>query len=220
MGRLNVSRRTAAYLAEAATLALGVPALRRAIRSPRGGPLFRRRTIELAAVWTAGALAVKATAEVGRRRPSRPYDVLVRPALTATAAVGVCSAGALVGSRIPLVRREIADVVDHARRGPLLPVASLALLTGAAEELFFRGASYDVAELAKLPPVAGTTALHVVVTTATGNPVLVVASGLLSTLAGWERARTGSVLASVVVHVVWSSGMLVALPPIVNRAER
>lgn len=219
MGRLSVSRRTAAYAAEAATLGLGALWQRRALRSARGGTLFRRRMVGLAAIWTAGAVAVEAASNVGRTRTARPYDVLVRPALTAAAAVGVCATGAFVGARIPFVRHQIADVMDHARKGPVLPVAGLALLTGAAEELFFRGASYDLVAEAKLHPVAATTALHVAVTATIGNPVLVVASGLLSTLAGWERARTGSVLAPVVVHVVWSSGMLVALPPIVSHAE-
>lgn len=162
---------------------------------------------------------MRAAGAAGSSRSPQLYDALVRPALAGAAAVGACAAGALIGSRIPWVHHQIADVIDHARKGPLLPVAGLALLTGAAEELFFRGASYDVAALAGIPPVAGTTALHMVVTTATGNPVLVVASGLLSTLAGWERARTGSVLAPVVVHVVWSTGMLVVLPPIVNAGN-
>lgn len=199
------------------TLAVGTPMLRRAIRSPRGGMAFRRSTVELAAVWSAGAAVTRA---LGARVPATPFGlraVVLRSAATGVATVGVFSVGALVGARLPFVRNRMADVLDHARKGPLPTVAGLALLTGAAEEVFFRGALYDVSGAAGLPAVPVTTAVHMAVTTATGNPMLVLASGVLSTLAGVERARTGSVVAPVVLHLVWSTGMLLVLPPIVNR---
>lgn len=141
---------------------------------------------------------------------------MLQPAATGAATVAVFTAGALVGARLPIVRDRMADVLDHARKGPLPMVAGLALLAGAAEEIFFRGGLYDVAAHLGLPPVQSTTAVHMAVTTATGNPMLVLASGLLSTLTGLERERTGSVVAPVVLHVVWSAGMLLILPPIVN----
>lgn len=187
--------------------------LRRAIRSPRGGMAFRRRTVELAAVWTAGAVAIRA---LGERPSGELRSVVLQPAATGAATVGVFTVGALVGARLPIVRDRMADVLDHARKGPLPTVAGLALLTGAAEEVFFRGGLYDVTGHLGLPPVRTTTAVHMAVTTATGNPMLVLASGLLSALAGLERERTGSVVAPVVLHVVWSAGMLLVLPPIVN----
>ncbi|WP_446666424.1 CPBP family glutamic-type intramembrane protease [Flexivirga sp. B27] len=209
-------RRIAALVAEAATLAAGVPALRRAIRSPRGGPDFRRRTVELAVIWTVGAVAVR-VATPAERRPFDVREQVLRPAAVGAGLVAAFAAGGVVGSRVPLLRKQIADVVDHARKGPLVPVAALALLTGAAEELFFRGASYDMARSVGLPAVAGTTALHILVTSATGNPMLVLASGPLSVLAGCERARTDSVVAPLVLHVIWSTGMLCVLPPILQR---
>jgi uncharacterized protein len=141
---------------------------------------------------------------------------VLQPAATGAATVAVFAAGAVIGARLPLVRDRMADVLDHARKGPLPTVAGLALVTGAAEEVFFRGGLYDVAAHLGLPSVQTTTAVHMAVTTATGNPMLVLASGLLSTLAGLERERTRSVVAPVVLHVVWSAGMLLVLPPIVN----
>ncbi|HWC24685.1 MAG TPA: CPBP family intramembrane glutamic endopeptidase [Flexivirga sp.] len=220
MGGLTVGapnlRPDTATAAAAATLAIGTPMLRRAIRSPRGGMAFRRRTVELAAVWTAGAAAIRLIDGRGFELPADLRAVVLQPAAVGAVTVGVFTAGALVGSRLPFVRDRMADVLDHARKGPLPTVAGLALLTGATEELFFRGALYDVAAHLGLPVLATTTALHMAVTTATGNPMLVLASGLLSTLTGLERARTGSVVAPVVLHVVWSAGMLLVLPPIVN----
>lgn len=204
----------AATAAAAATIAVGTPMLRRAIRSPRGGTAFRRRTVELAAVWTGGAVAVRI---IGNQGSSDLRAVVLQPAVTGAATVGVFTVGALAASHVEAVRSPIADVLDHARKGSLPIVAGLALLTGATEELFFRGALYDVAEQVGLPAVPTTTALHMAVTAVTGNPMLVFASGLLSTLTGVERARTGSVVASVVLHLVWSTGMLLMLPPIVNR---
>lgn len=178
---------------------------------------FRRSTVELAAVWTAGATVTRA---LGVRVPARLFGlraVVLRSAATGVATVGVFTVGALVGARLPFVRDRMADVLDHARKGPLPTVTALALLTGAAEEVFFRGALYDVAGKLGLPAVQTTTAVHMAVTAATGNPMLVLASGPLSALAGLERARTGSVVAPVVLHVVWSTGMLLVLPPIVER---
>lgn len=203
----------AATAAAAATIAVGTPMLRRAIRSPRGGTAFRRRTVELAAVWTGGAVAVRI---IGNQGSSDLRAVVLQPAVTGAATVGVFTVGALAASHVEAIRSPIADVLDHARKGSLPIVAGLALLTGATEELFFRGALYDVAEQVGVPAVPITTALHMAVTAATGNPMLVFASGLLSTLTGLERARTGSVVASVVLHLVWSTGMLLVLPPIVK----
>lgn len=203
--------------AAATTLAVGTPMLRRAIRSPRGGAAFRRRALELAAAWTTGAVAVRAIEQAGFELPTDLRAVVLQPAAAGTATIGVFTAGALVAARLPFVRDRMADVLDHARQGSLPIVAGLALLTGATEELFFRGALYDVAGHLGLPEVLSTTVVHMAVTTATGNPMLVLASGLLSTLAGLERAHTDSVIAPVVLHVVWSAGMLLVLPPIVSR---
>lgn len=203
--------------AAATTLAVGTPMLRRAIRSPRGGAAFRRRALELAAAWTTGAVAVRAIEQTGFELPTDLRAVVLQPAAAGTVTIGVFTVGARVAARLPFVRDRMADVLDHARQGSLPIVAGLALLTGATEELFFRGALYDVAGHLGLPEVLSTTVVHMAVTTATGNPMLVLASGLLSTLAGLERAHTDSVIAPVVLHVVWSAGMLLVLPPIVNR---
>lgn len=203
-------------LVAAATLAVGVPTLRAAITAPRGSATFRRRTIALAAIWTVGALAA--------RQPSQQPDQAHRPlgrdvgtaALAGTGLVAVFAVGAVIGTRISFMRSNIAAVVDHARRGEKFQVVTLALLTGAAEELYFRGAGYDVAAQLGLPPVPASTVLHAAATAATGNPMLVLASLPLSVVAGIDRDRTSTVVGPVIIHVVWSTGMLLILPPLLT----
>lgn len=205
-----------------ATLAAGTPLLRAAITAPRGGAAFRRRTAALAATWTAGGAAT------GQFQPrlwqvkdrDELTDRVLRPAATAAAAVGVFAAGAVVVSKVPFLRREIETVMAHATRGSFAQAAALALVTGATEEVFFRGTVHDLANTFGLRPVRTSTALYTLTTTATGNPLLVFAAGVLGLLAGHERERTDSLLAPTLVHMGWSLGMLTILPRVTGRQRR
>ena len=73
---------------------------------------------------------------------------------------------------------------------PLLVL--ITAVTGAAEELFFRGAAY-----AATPrhPVLVTTALYTLATFATGNVMLTFAAVLLGLVVGLERRASGGILA-------------------------
>lgn len=202
-----------------ATVGVGGPLLRAAITAPRGGPAFRRRTAALAATWASGAAA---TGQLDPQlwRVLDAHDLrerVLKPAATAAAAVGVFAAGAVVVSKVPFLRREIETVIAHATRGSFAQAAGLALVTGATEEMFFRGTVHDLAQTFELRPVRATTAVYTAVTTSTGNPLLVFAAGALGFLAGRERTRTGSLLAPTIVHLGWSVGMLTVLPRVVRR---
>lgn len=214
-------RGSATELLAAGTLAVGTPLLRAAILAPRGGSSFRRRTLALAATWAAGGAAT------GQLRPElwrvRDRDELtervLRPAATAAGTVAVFAAGALVVSRVPVLRREIETVIAHATRGSFVQAAALAFLTGVTEEVFFRGTLHELATARGLPEPATTTAAYAVTTCATGNPLLVLASAILGGLAGLERRRTGSVLAPAVLHLGWSVGMVTVLPRVLARYD-
>jgi membrane protease YdiL (CAAX protease family) len=126
--------------------------------------------------------------------------------LAGVGAFGVFYGCALVSRHIPPLRRAIAGVLDYAHRGSTASVAATTLVTGAAEEVFFRGALYDAAGASR------STALYVLSTCATRNPALVLASGVMGTLFAWQRHRSGGVQAPLLTHVVWSTLMLAFMP--------
>nr|WP_279671549.1 CPBP family intramembrane metalloprotease [Flexivirga meconopsidis] len=218
------SRRPAALRrarwASAVTIAAGAPVLRTAITSPPGGRKFRRWTVVLASTWTAGAVAGSPRPLRQLVRPATLTRSVVRPAIIGAGAVAVFSAGAVVTTRIPLLRDRIRAVVDHARHGSLPTVIGLALLTGVTEELFFRGPLYDAVDLPGVHPVLTSTAIYTLVTCATGNPMLVFAAGVLGTITALDRRATGDVIGPAVIHLTWSTGMLLVLPPMVHRFDR
>jgi membrane protease YdiL (CAAX protease family) len=102
--------------------------------------------------------------------------------------------------------------LEYTNHGPLLLIVLIALVNGVAEELFFRGALYTA--LGRFYPVAISTLLYAVATSATGNPMLGFAALILGTVCGLQRRATGGVLAPVLTHMVWGLIMVVALPPI------
>lgn len=205
-------------LVSVATIAVGAPVLRTALKQPPGSRSFQVWTVALAGVWTAGAFA-SGPLHVGhsnsRQGPVRP---LTRPLAIGTGAVAVFSLGGMVVVQIPLLRKEIESVVQHARFGDLRLVVPLTLVTGAAEELFFRGALYAATPAPH--QVALTTAAYGTTTLATGNPMLVFASVLLGAITGISRRVTGGVLSPIIVHGTWSTGMLVILPKLTERAAQ
>ncbi|WP_410596443.1 CPBP family intramembrane glutamic endopeptidase [Amycolatopsis sp. lyj-23] len=182
----------------AAVTAAGSGLLGASLASRPGSRRFHVLTASVAATWLAGAQAAGPVPR-GRR------DV-VQPAVAGAGAFGVFYGCALVARRIPPLRRAIAGVLTHAHRGSTVSVAATALLTGAAEEVFFRGALYD----ATGPRTS--TAVYVLSTTATRNPALVLASAVMGTVFAWQRGRSGGVQAPVLTHVVWSALMLAFMP--------
>nr|WP_225956088.1 CPBP family intramembrane glutamic endopeptidase [Amycolatopsis lexingtonensis] len=160
-----------------------------------GSRRFHTLTASVAATWFAGA------GRVPRGRPD-----VVQPLVVGAGAFGVFYGCALVARHIPPLRRAITGVLDHAHRGSTPSVAVTALVTGVAEEAFFRGALYDAFG------ARGATAAYVLSTTATRNPALVLASAVMGALFAAQRHRAGGVQAPMLTHVAWSALMLAAMP--------
>jgi membrane protease YdiL (CAAX protease family) len=179
----------------AGVTAAGSGLLGASLASRPGSRRFHVLTASVAATWFAGAGPVPR----GRR------DV-AWPVLAGAGAFGAFYGGALVARRIPPLRRAIAGVLGHAHHGSTPSVVTTTLVTGAAEEIFFRGALYDAFG------ARGSTAMYVLSTTATRNPALVLASTAMGTLFAVQRGRSGGVLAPLLTHVVWSALMLGFLP--------
>ncbi|MEV6621625.1 CPBP family intramembrane glutamic endopeptidase [Amycolatopsis sp. NPDC051106] len=179
----------------AGVTAAGSGLLGASLASRPGSRRFHVLTASVAATWFAGAGPVPR----GRR------DV-VQPVVAGAGAFGVFYGCALVARRIPPLRRAIAGVLGHAHHGSAPSVAATTLVTGVAEEFFFRGALYDAFGARR------STALYVLSTTATRNPALVLASTVMGTLFAVQRGRSGGVQAPLLTHVVWSALMLAFLP--------
>ena len=64
--------------------------------------------------------------------------------------------------------------------------------------------------------VAVSTVLYMLVTLASGVPLLVLAAGVLGVVTGLQRRVTGGVLGPILVHVAWSMSMLFLLPPVLD----
>ncbi len=180
------------------------------LRTEPGSPEFYLASLGLSAVWAIGALA-SGPLHLGRilhpeRDPIRP---VVAPIVLGLALAGLFVVGGLVVREIPALAGQVDSVVDYADQGTLPLLVLITAVTGAAEELFFRGAAY-----AAVPrhPVLVTTALYTLATYATGNVMLTFAAALLGLLVGLERRASGGILGPILTHVTWSLSMLLVLP--------
>ncbi|MGW4486238.1 CPBP family glutamic-type intramembrane protease [Amycolatopsis sp. NPDC004368] len=188
-----------------AVTAAGTALLGRSLATPPGSARFPLRTGAVAATWVAGGLAAGPPPRGSSRHP------VATPVAVGVGAFGVFYGCALVARRIPPLSRAIAGVLAYADRGTGPAIYATTLLTGAAEEVFFRGALHSAATRA---PVATSTAVYALSTVATRNPALVAASIVMGTLFGLQRRATGGIQAPLLTHVVWSALMLTALPPL------
>jgi uncharacterized protein len=139
---------------------------------------------------------------------------LLTPVAIGVAAGAVFLAGGSVVRLISPLRTYVAHVLDPAQQGNLALVALLALANGIGEEIFFRGALF--AAVGRRFPVRASTAVYVLVTVATRNPMLVFAAAVMGTLFGLQRRASGGILAPMLTHLTWSMIMLFALPPVIG----
>ncbi len=202
----------------ALTLMVGMPLLAWALRIRPGDWLFYAATLALALVWSIGAMA-SGPLHAGwghTRRGGHAARPVVQSLALGTLVLGVFLAGALLVGRLPSLRASLVVLLDHARLGSTLTVLALTVVNGIAEELYFRGALF-----AALPrwPVAITTVLYGLTTVGTGIPLLVVAALVLGVVTGLQRRVTGGILGPAITHLVWSCGMLLLLPPVLNVAR-
>ena len=189
------------------------------LRIEPGDARFYWAGIGLAAVWAAGAFA-SGPMHLGTAPHPRPR---VRPSgrpvprSWAFSPLAVCLLAAALVARAPTLREPVDDLLDHARFGSLPAVLVITVLNGIAEELYFRGALY--AALRRTHPVAVTTVLYALTTVGSGIPLLVIAALLIGLLTALQRRVTGGVLGPIIIHLTWSVGMLLLLPPVLESAR-
>lgn len=187
----------------AAVCLAGAGALRASFAAEPGSRRFYALTGQVALTWLLGSAALR----TGRRGSVSAATVPTSIA-TGAAAFGAFYTAARISRHIRPLRRALAHVLRYAEReSPLVLITTLT--NGAAEEIFFRGALYDNASTR---PVLTSTAAYVLVTSASGNPALALASVVMGTLFALQRRHSGTVLAPLVTHLVWSTLMVSVLP--------
>ncbi|UGT44129.1 CPBP family intramembrane metalloprotease [Nocardia yamanashiensis] len=188
--------------AVAGCTALGAGLLRASLSARPDSRAFYGLSLATAATW-----AVSGTVLGPPRLGNKSGALFALP--IGGAAFGVFYGCALVARRIPTLSRAIADVLRYADEAPSDRTLFIALVSGAGEELFFRGPVYDVAGT---HPVAVSTGVYCLTTTATRNPALVLASAVMGTLFALQRQATGGVVAPLLTHLTWSTLMIRYLP--------
>jgi uncharacterized protein len=192
----------------AVTVVVGMGLLAATLRVPHDSAWFTVLGLLVAATWTVGSFASGPI-------PLEPdgemaWRTFIGPVAVGVAAFGAFLAAYLVARHLPLVGPALDGVLAAADAGPTALVLFVALVNGAGEELFFRGALHAALEPRR--PAIATTIVYVVVTTATGNVALVIAAAVMGTLFSLERLSTRGVLAPMVTHLTWSTLMVLALP--------
>ena len=192
----------------AATFVAGTALLSAALRVPHGSGWFTLLGVLVAVTWTVGSfVSGPIPIQTGRDLAWRSF---VFPSVVGVAAFAGFLAAYLVVRHLPLVGSAVDGVLDAADAGPTALVLFVALVNGAGEELFFRGALH--AALEPHHPAVATTVLYVVVTAATGNIALVIAAAVMGALFTLERLSTRGVLAPMLTHLTWTTLMVLALP--------
>lgn len=195
----------------AVTLVVGALALGAAIAVRPGDPMFYVSSFGVAAIWAVGALA-SGPVRLGRGRTragGTSWSVL-QSVILGGALLAVFLAGSILVGRVPWLRGPVDALMDHARLGSLAIVTVVTVVSGFAEELFFRGALFSA--LPARWSVVGSCVLYGLATVFTGVPLLVFAALVLGLLVGAQRRVTGGFLGPVVTHLTWSLGMLYLLP--------
>ena len=172
---------------------------------------FYLATVTLAVTWAVSAVATGPVplAPPGGRMSRR--DVLL-PVAAGLGLAGLFVVGGLIAREIAIIADAVDEVLVYARRADLPLLLALTVVTGIAEELFFRGALY--AAVPASSGVAVSTAAYALATVASGNLVLGFAALVLGVVVGLERRASGHLLAPILTHVTWSTTMLLVLPAV------
>jgi len=202
-------RRAAWWTAGLAVVA-AAPLLAASLRAEGGGPgSVAGWALGVALTWTLGGLVI-----MRQVPPDHDCREQRRAHLLVVAAVSIGFAGAsllggLVLAWFPPTVAWVAGPVAAAADGRW-GVLAVALLAGAAEEVFFRGALTRL--FAGWARWVVPTAVYALVTLFTGSPALAAMALLLGPVAMWAREITGSLVGALSVHALWTLAMVGLFP--------
>jgi membrane protease YdiL (CAAX protease family) len=187
---------------------VGTALLAATLRVPSGSAWFTVLGLLVAVTWTIGSFVSGPIPF--RPDPEMAWRTFGGPVVAGVAAFVVFLAAYLVARHLPVIGPALDGVLATADAGPTALVLVVALVNGAGEELFFRGALHAALEPHR--PAIATTIVYVAVTMATGNVALIIAAVVMGTLFSLERLSTRGVLAPMLTHLTWSTLMVLALP--------
>ena len=196
----------------AVTLAIASFLMAWTLRITPGDPAIYAITLALGATWVVGAL-LSGKLHLGSanaRTADKDSRAVLQSLLLGLLLVGLFLAGAVVIAAIPALRDPLLALLDHASVGVLPVFIGLLVLNAVAAELFFRGGLY--AATGGPHAVLITTFVFALTTVSTGIPTLAVGAAVLGAVVGLQRRVTGGVLAPIVTHVTWLTGMVLLLP--------
>lgn len=204
--RTPVTARRRIRWVAAVTCVVGAALLAATVNVERGTALFFASGFALAAVWTIGARLAGGRwhleDHVGR-------DVSIGGGV----GIGMFALfviAAAVARQLHILEGPIDAILRQADAAGVGWVIALAVTTGIAEELFFRGALTNA--FAPAHAAVWTTVVYVVVTAAGGNAALVIAAAVMGTVLALERRWTGALVSPIATHVVWSVLMITVFP--------
>lgn len=192
--------------------AAGLPLLNRSLAAEPDSRDFYLLTAGVAATWMAGAMAAGPAQVEPKPLESTmrlALDRVVHPTMVGAGAFAVFWVGAHVARWAPPLDRSVAGALKFANEGSIPLTLAAALLTGAAEEVFFRGPVYDA--VGPDHQVLKSTAAYAVSTIATGSPALILASVAMGSIFSLQRKETDGVIAPMVTHLIWSTLMVLGL---------
>lgn len=208
------SRRRRRQLAAVALTGTGL--LGASLSTKPGSCRFYALTFSAAGTWLVGGLVTEPLHWSSLRGEERSFGRLVAvPVLTGVAAFGCFFGAALVARRIPILNEALTSVLNYAERGSDSWVMATTLANGVAEEVFFRGSLFTALDCTH--PVVASTAVYMLATSATRNPALILASGVMGALFAAQRRASGGIQAPILTHVTWSALMLRYLPTVFRK---
>lgn len=196
----------------AVTLAIASFLVAWTLRISPGDPAIYAVTLALGTTWVVGAM-MSGRLYLGSattRRGDQDSRAIIQSVLLGLLLVGLFLAGAVIVAAIPALRDPFLGLLLHARMGIVPVIVGLLFLNAVAAELFFRGGLY--AATGGQHAVLITTFVFALSTVATGIPIIVVGAAVLGAVVGLQRRVTGGVLAPIITHLTWLTGMVFLLP--------
>lgn len=196
----------------AVTLAIASFLVAWTLRISPGDPAIYAVTLALGTTWVVGAM-MSGRLYLGSATTRRGYQdsrAIIQSVLLGLLLVGFFLAGAVIIAAIPALRDPFLGLLLHARMGIVPVIVGLLFLNAVAAELFFRGGLY--AATGGQHAVLITTFVFALSTVATDIPIIVVGAAVLGAVVGLQRRVTGGVLAPIITHLTWLTGMVFLLP--------
>lgn len=129
----------------------------------------------------------------------------------------VLCVGSLIGAYLfyesPILGTSIRAATATTTESRLL-VLGVALLAGAAEEIFFRVGLHRLWPKEKGPFMA--TMAYVVATVATGNIALIVMAAILGAVCSLALRMTGRAIVPIMIHAAWTLTMVGLFPSLIS----